>query len=66
MEDIKETKQLGRPKKESSENRVRHTTSINDRLLKWFKHYAIEQGITTADAIEKAMFLYKYEKERNS
>lgn len=59
MEEKKEKVKIGRPKKASSAHRVKHTTSINENLLKWVKHHAIEEGVTTADIIENAVSYYR-------
>lgn len=65
MEEKNKSK-TGRKRKEASADRVKYTTAINDSLLKWVKHYAIENGVTSADVIENALNLYRHEKERNS
>jgi hypothetical protein len=66
MEEQREPNKMGRKRKEASADRVKYTTAINDSLLKWVKHYAINTGVTSADIIENALQLYRYEKERNS
>lgn len=59
MSEKKEKGQMGRPKHPRSEKRVKHTTAIDADLLKWVKHYAIEEGYSSADIIEQAVSLYK-------
>lgn len=65
MEEKSKSNKTGRKRKEASADRVKYTTAINDSLLKWVKHYAIENGVTSADVIENALNLYRYEKDRN-
>lgn len=49
----------GRPKKEAAKDRVKFTTSLRSDLVKWLKLQAIEQGVTPADILEKAIMRYK-------
>jgi glutamyl-tRNA reductase len=57
--------QSGRPLKEAAKGRVKLTTMMQKSMIKWLKTYAIEQDMTTADVLENAVNLFKYEKDKN-
>jgi hypothetical protein len=56
---------VGRPKKEIAEGRVRLSTLLQPNLIMWLKIQAVENHSTLADMLENAVNMYKYEKERN-
>lgn len=62
---MEKKEQMGRPKKEIAEGRVRFTTMFQPSIIKWLKIQAAENNSSVADILEIAVNFYKYEKERN-